>query len=144
MFQFSSFHTHTHLLSDKVFCTYAFIVILISILFHRFDETFMQMRNELFLMRTGDKVREVYPMGAIARCVGGWFLFPVYFCPLFAPRSFNNQMRLSVVSVLLRAIANFACEMHASGASLNLPKSLSRGKRERNIKYAIDMIFFYS
>lgn len=125
----------------KLFIIYAFI--LISILPYHFDKIFMQMRDMLFLMRTGDKVRGVYSMGAIARRVGGWFLSPIYFCPLFALRSFNNdQMRLSVVSVLLRAIANFASEMHASGASLNFPKSLSRGKRERkNIKSAIDMIF---
>lgn len=119
--------------SIKLFIIYAFI--LISILPYHFDKIFMQMRNELFLMRTGDKVRGVYPMGAIARRVGGWFLFPVYFCPLFAPRSFNNdQMRLSVVSVLLRAIANFASEMHAAGASLNFPLKIFVPREKRTQK----------
>lgn len=73
--------THTYICYPiKLFITYAFIII--PILPYHFDKIFMQMRDELFLMRTGDKVRGVYSMGAIARRVGGWFLFPVYFCPL--------------------------------------------------------------
>lgn len=77
-----------------------------------------------FYCSSGDaeEVREGFTRRPITR--RWWFAFyspgAIFVQLSRAPCSFNNdQMRLSVVSELyLRAIANSASEMHASGASL--------------------------
>lgn len=127
-----------HLLSKKFFVTYAFSPIFI--LLHRFNKTFMQMRDKLFLMWTGDKVRRVYSMGAIAWRVDGFYsrsIF-VHFSRHVASTTTRCVYRSSVY--YYERISPAKCT-HL--APLNFPqgKSLPWEERKRkSIKYATDMI----